>query len=104
MEKQQDTIESNGRGAPIGNKNAAKGAQLTSMLEFALNQNDKALLRDGITKVAEAFALGERWAIEFVFDRMEGKAVARQEISGVDGSPIPLSIPIEMVKPNGTVS
>ena len=35
---------------------------------------------------------------------MEGKAVAKTEISGLDGSPIPLSIPIEFVKPNGTVS
>ena len=102
MEKQQDTIESNGRGAPIGNKNAAKGAQLTSMLEFALNQNDKALLRDGITKVAEAFALGERWAIEFVFDRFEGKAVTKTELSGPDGSTMPVSIALEFV--NGTVS
>ena len=104
MEKQTDTIESNGRGAPLGNKNAAKGAQLTSMLDFALNQNNKELLREGIQKVAKAFSDGERWAIEFVFDRIEGKSIARQEISGLDGSPIPLSIPIEMVKPNGTVS
>jgi hypothetical protein len=99
MENQEDIIESNGRGAPVGNKNAAKGAQLTSMLEFALNKNDKKLLRDGIDNVAKAFAAGERWAIEFAFDRIEGKSVARTELTGIDGSPLPMGISVEYIKP-----
>ena len=99
MENQTDTIESNGRGAPIGNKNAAKGAQLTAMLSYALDANDKQRLRQGIDNVAKAFAEGERWAVEFVFDRIEGKSIARTELSGVDGSPLPLGLSIEFVKP-----
>ena len=99
MENQEDKIESNGRGAPVGNKNAAKGAQLTSMLEFALNKNDKDLLRKGIENVAKAFAAGERWAIEFAFDRIEGKSVARTELTGIDGSPLPMGISVEYIKP-----
>ena len=99
MEKQEDTINSNKPGAPIGNKNAAKGAQLSALLHAALNANDRLKLRLGVEKVADAFAEGERWAIEFVFDRFEGKAVAKQEISGPDGSAIPVSLPIEFVSP-----
>jgi hypothetical protein len=99
MENQEDKIESNGRGAPVGNKNAAKGAQLTAMLEFALNKNDKELLRKGIENVAKAFAEGERWAIEFAFDRIEGKSVARTELTGIDGSPLPMGISVEYIKP-----
>ena len=101
MENQESTVESttNKGGAPVGNKNAAKGAQLTSMLEFALNKNDKKLLRDGIDNVAKAFAAGERWAIEFAFDRIEGKSVARTELTGIDGSPLPMGISVEYIKP-----
>lgn len=100
-----DTKETNNsRGAPEGNNNAGKGSQLSALLRAALNSNDRLKMRLGVEKVADAFAEGERWAVEFVFDRFEGKAVAKTEISGVDGSPIPLSIPLEFVKPNGTVS
>jgi hypothetical protein len=99
MENQEDKIESNGRGAPVGNKNAAKGAQLTAMLSFALEANDKQRLRQGIDNVAKAFAEGERWAVEFVFDRIEGKSVARTELTGIDGSPLPMGISVEYIKP-----
>ncbi len=101
-----DTKETttNKGGAPVGNNNAGKGSQLSALLHAALNANDRLKLRLGVEKVADAFAEGERWAIEFVFDRFEGKPVAKQEISGPDGSALPVSIPIELVKPNGTVS
>jgi len=61
-------------------------------------------MRAGVAKVADAFAVGERWAVEFVFDRFEGKAVAKTEISGADGSPLPLSIGISFVEPTSTIS
>lgn len=75
-------------GAPLGNQNAAKGAQLTAMLMAALEDNDKAKLRDGIKKLADAFAEGERWAIEFVFDRKEGKAAQALTLKGDEENPI----------------
>jgi len=105
MENQEDKIESNNKvGAPVGNKNAAKGSQLTALLHAALNANDRLKLRLGVEKVADAFAEGERWAIEFVFDRFEGKAVAKQEISTVDGEGNPTSIGIAFVTTNSQVS
>ena len=106
MDNQEDKVESttNKGGAPVGNKNAAKGAQLTAMLAAALDANDRQRLRQGVDNVTQAFAAGERWAVEFVFDRIEGKAVARTELSGVDGSPLPLSIGVSFVEPTSTVS
>lgn len=105
MENQEDKVESTNKGgAPLGNKNAAKGSQLTALLHAALQANDRLKMRLGVEKVADAFAEGERWAIEFVFDRFEGKAVAKQEISGPDGSDLKLSIPLEFVDASRTVS
>ena len=94
----ENTTKNKG-GAPVGNNNAGKGSQLTALLHAALNSNDRLKMRLGVEKVADAFAEGERWAVEFVFDRFEGKAVAKQEISGPDGSAIPVSLPIEFINP-----
>jgi hypothetical protein len=101
MENQESTVESttNKGGAPVGNKNAAKGAQLSALLHAALNANDRLKMRQGVEAVADAFAEGERWAVEFVFDRFEGKAVAKTEIIGADGSPFPIGISVEYIKP-----
>ena len=100
MENQKDTNETNSsRGAPEGNNNAGKGSQLSALLRAELNADDRKKMRAGVTKVADAFAEGERWAIEFVFDRFEGKAVSKQEISGADGSPIPFSVGVRLVNP-----
>ena len=104
MENQKDTNETNSsRGAPEGNNNAGKGSQLSALLRAALNANDRLKMRQGVEAVADAFAEGERWAVEFVFDRFEGKAVAKQEISTVDGEGNPTSIGLVFVSPS-TVS
>jgi hypothetical protein len=100
MENQKDTNETTSKGgAPEGNNNAGKGSQLSALLRAALNANDRKKMRDGVEAVADAFSVGERWAIEFVFDRFEGKAVAKTEISGADGSPFPIGISVEYIKP-----
>jgi hypothetical protein len=105
MENQKDINETNSsRGAPEGNNNAGKGSQLSALLRAALNANDRLKMRQGVEAVADAFAEGERWAVEFVFDRFEGKAVAKTEISGTDGTPLPLSIGISFVEPTSTIS
>jgi hypothetical protein len=101
-----ENTNKNKPGAPLGNNNAGKGSQLSALLHAALNANDRLKLRLGVEKVADAFAEGERWAIEFVFDRFEGKAVAKQEISTIDSDGNPQSIGIAFVTPasNSTVS
>ena len=99
-----ENTNTNKRGAPVGNNNSGKGSQLSALLHAALNSNDRLKMRQGVEKIADAFAEGERWAVEFVFDRFEGKAVAKQEISGPDGSDLKLSIPLEFVDASRTVS
>jgi hypothetical protein len=70
-------------GAPVGNKNAAKAKVVSDAIRKALAAEDWKKLRDGSEKVADAFAAGEPWAVQFVADRMEGKAA--QTIQGPDG-------------------
>ncbi len=96
MKNQKDTEKSTG-GAPEGNHNSAKGAMLSGLLRQALNADDRRQMKAGVQKIADAFEEGERWAVEFVFDRLEGKAIAKTEISGADGAAIPLSIGIKFV-------
>ena len=99
-----ENSNTNKRGAPVGNNNSGKGSQLSALLHAALNSNDRLKMRQGVEKIADAFAEGERWAVEFVFDRFEGKAVAKQEISTIDGEGNPTSIGIAFVTTNSTVS
>jgi hypothetical protein len=103
MKNQKDTNETtNLGGAPQGNNNAGKGSQLSALLRAALNSNDRLKMRQGVDAVADAFAEGERWAVEFVFDRLEGKAIVKQELSTADGSSFPLGLTVNFVKPNDT--
>jgi hypothetical protein len=86
---QNDKVESTNKGgAPIGNNNAAKGRQVTAMLEAALNKNDRQRLREGVEVIADAFASGEVWAINTVLDRLEGKPHQSSTISGDPTAPL----------------
>jgi len=86
-ENQTDKVESTNSkgGAPLGNQNAAKAKQMSAMLEAALNLNDKQRLRDGVDKIATAFSSGEVWAVNFVYDRLEGKPTQQVVGSGNEG-------------------
>ena len=64
-----------GRGAPFGNDYAVKGKQATDYLKRALAENDWKRLRRGCNAIANAFAVGEPWAVQVVFDRLDGKPV-----------------------------
>jgi hypothetical protein len=100
-ENQEDKIETNGkRGAPVGNNNAGKGRQVSAMIEAALNDNNRAKLREGVQKVADAFAAGEVWAINTVLDRLEGKPHQSTTISGDSDAPLFQIIERVIVDPN----
>jgi hypothetical protein len=72
-------------GAPEGNRNGAKGKLFYDQLRKALVQEDALRLR----KIAEVLVTkaeeGEAWAVKEVMDRVDGKAVQSNEISGADG-------------------
>jgi hypothetical protein len=89
-----------------------KGNQHSSKINRILNETLKRrLIQEEALKanlIVEALLNkaeeGDISAIKEVFDRMEGKAVARQEITGADGEALPLSIGISFVKPDSEVS
>lgn len=94
QDNQKDKVEStvDKGGAPEGNNNAAKGRQVTAMLEAALNSNNKSRMRDGVEMIAEAFANGEIWAVNTVFDRLEGKPAQAVTLSGDNQNPLAISL------------
>lgn len=88
-----------------GNTHSSKNNRLLNdTLRRRLIQEDAVranLIVEALLSKAEE---GDLTAIKEVFDRIEGKAVAKQEITGADGEALPLSIGISFVKPTSSVS
>jgi hypothetical protein len=80
-----DSTESKG-GAPKGNDNAKKGKLFYDQLRKVLVQEDALKLRAIATKLVEAAEDGEPWAVKEIMDRMDGKPIQAQEITGADGA------------------
>jgi hypothetical protein len=96
----KDLAEAREKAAEV-NKNNSHSSKNNRLLNDTLR---RVLVQDDGLKarsIAEALVAkaedGDVSAIKEVFDRMEGKAIAKTEISGVDGSDIPLSIGIRFV-------
>jgi hypothetical protein len=103
-EEQLELAREKAAEANKGNTHSSKINRLLSetlkrrlIQEEALRAN---LIVESLLSKAEE---GDLTAINMVFDRMEGKPVAKQEISGVDGEAIALSLPIEFKDANRTV-
>ena len=97
-------IESNKVGAPEGNDNARKGKLFYDQLRRVLVQNDSLKLRQVSEKLVDAAIEGEPWAVKEVIDRMDGKAVAIQEIQGPDGTQLKAGFVLTFEEPNGNNS
>ena len=61
-----------------GNQISARSQRLSRALERALAADDWKRLHQGCDRLADAFAEGQAWALQMVFDRVEGRA--RQSI------------------------
>lgn len=85
--------------AEIGNEYASKGRKVEKLINRALVQEDDKRLRQGVEKLLDAVADGERWALEFITDRLDGKATQPTTIGNLDGSPIFSSEVLELVRP-----
>lgn len=70
--------------APLGNQNARKGKVLTDGLMRALAEGNWSRMRRGLDKLAEDFANGDAQARLLVFERIEGKVVARDDQDATD--------------------
>jgi glycerol-3-phosphate cytidylyltransferase-like family protein len=91
-------------GAPEGNENARKGKLFYDQLRRVLVQNDQLKLRQVSEKLVDAAIEGEPWAVKEVIDRMDGKAVAIQEIQGPDGTQLKAGFVLTFEEPNGNDS
>ena len=83
-----------------GNNYSSKTNRLwAETLRRAVVQSDAERLRQIAEALIDKAASGDVSAIKEVFDRMDGKSVATTEITGLDGSNLPISIAIDFVKP-----
>jgi len=98
------SIDTNKVGAPIGNDNAKKGKLFYDQLRKVLVQNDQLKLRQVSEKLVDAAIEGEPWAVKEIMDRMDGKAVAIQEIQGPDGTQLKAGFVLTFEEPNGNDS
>jgi hypothetical protein len=65
-----------------------------------LVQSDAERLRQIAEALIDKAASGDVSAIKELGDRIDGKSVATTELTGVDGSNLPISIGINFVKPD----
>lgn len=88
-------------GAPIGNKNSAKGRPITNaMLREAAQNPDR--LRRIIEKLFGLAEEGDLKAVEIIFDRLDGKPRQAVELSGDEDNPVMVTGMIKLVRPVGT--
>ena len=57
----------------LGNTASAKGRRVEKLIERACLQDDDKRLRQGVEQVLDLFAQGDKWAVEYVTDRLDGK-------------------------------
>jgi hypothetical protein len=92
-----------GAGAPKGNQNSSKSNRLYADTIKRINKQS-----EGEVAYAIAMALinkakeGEIAAIKEFGDRVDGKSVATTELSGTDGTDLPVSIAVNFVKKDGS--
>lgn len=81
-----------------GNQAAAKGRVVEKLLERILVQEDNKRLRQGLEALMDKVADGDQRALEFVTERLDGKAKQPVVGSGEDGSFITKMV-VELVEP-----
>ena len=84
-----------------GNNYSSKSNRLwAETLRRAVVQSDAERLRQIAEALIDKAASGDVSAIKELGDRIDGKSVATTELTGVDGSNLPISIGINFVKPD----
>jgi hypothetical protein len=83
-----------------GNQLAAKGRKVEKMIERALLQEDDKRLREGVEKLLDNVANGERWALEFVRDSIDGKPKQAVDVGGQPDNPLVTEIIVKVIEAN----
>ena len=91
----------NSRGGQPGNNNASKNKPFLDAMRRALAQNPQKIAKI-VNKVLDQAEAGEAWAVKEVADRLDGKAIAIQEIQGPNGAELKTGVVITFVEPDGT--
>jgi hypothetical protein len=87
-------------GAPVGNTNSNKNNRIwANTIRKLAVQEDYRRIHAIAEKLYEKAIEGDLGAIKEVGDRLDGKAIATQEITGADGKDLPLSIGLRFVEP-----
>jgi hypothetical protein len=95
-----DTEERKVGGQP-GNTNSSKEKRIWgNIIRKLAIQEDYKRLHAMAEKLYEKAAEGDLGAIKEVGDRLDGKAISTTELTGVDGSDLPLSIGLRFVEPD----
>ena len=85
-------------GAPIGNKNATKNKPFLDALKRAIAQNPQKL-RNAAEKVLDKAEEGEPWAVNFLADRTDGKAVQATTFEDGEGNNVTTSLEVRFHAP-----
>jgi len=94
-----DTQERKVGGQP-GNTNSSKINRLfAETIKRIDKQSEGEIARQVAQALIDKAISGDVSAIKEFADRVDGKSVATTEITGVDGSNLPISIAIDFVKP-----
>lgn len=94
-----------GAGAPLGNKNSSKSNRLFSeTIKRIVHQSEGEITAKIAWALIQKAQEGDLGAIKEFGDRVDGKAVATQELTTIDEDGNPTSIGIAFVKPNSTIS
>lgn len=91
------------QGAPLGNQNAKKGKAWAEAIRRAIREkcegeDYEAKLATLAKKLVTAAEDGDLAALKEIGDRLDGKAMQQQEISGPEGGPLP-ALTVEFVRP-----
>jgi len=90
-------------GGQPGNTNSSKNNRLwANTIRRAVVQDDASRLRRIAEALLDKAADGDISAIKELGDRLDGKSVSTTELSGIDGSDLPLGITVKYVKPDST--
>ena len=92
-----------GAGAPKNNQNASKSNRLyADTIKRITVQSEGQVAYDIAMALINKAKDGDISAIREYGDRVDGKSVSTTELSGIDGSDLPLGITVKYVKPDST--
>jgi hypothetical protein len=75
-------------GPPLGSRNGAKPRLFEKHLEAVINNDNGTKLRKIVIATLDAAVAGEPWAVQFIAERLDGKAKAFVEHSNDPENPL----------------